>query len=91
MDNELGLPPSAFERHDGQTGGSGSNLSAKIAPNDVEAQVQSGGRTRRGENSAIVHVKNVRVHFDRRVASGQVLSGAPVRGSLKAVQCSGAG
>ena len=86
MNDELGLPAGALQRHDCQPGGSGSHLRAKIASNQVEAQVQCGRRACRGQNSAIVHIEHVRVHVYLRVAPSEFLGGQPVRRRLEAIQ-----
>ena len=90
MNDELGLPASAFQRHDRQPSGSGSHLRAKIAPNKVEAQVQCGRRACRGQNSAIVHIEHVRVHIYLRVAARELRGGPPMRRRFKPVQRPGA-
>jgi hypothetical protein len=45
VDDELGLPPVAFQGHDGQPGGVGGYRGAVISTDHVQAQVEPGGGT----------------------------------------------
>jgi hypothetical protein len=42
MNDELGLPSGAFERHNREPGRAGGDLRATIAPNEVKTQIQAG-------------------------------------------------
>ena len=42
MNDELGLPSGAFERHNREPGRAGGDFRAKIAPNNVKTQIQAG-------------------------------------------------
>jgi hypothetical protein len=91
VDDELGLAALTFQRHHRQAGGVGGDRRAVVAPDQVQAQVQSRGGAGRGEDLPIVDVEHVRVDLDRRVLLGEGRRGHPVRGRAQAVEQTGLG
>src|ERR1017187_753290 len=66
--DELGLASGAVKRGDGNAGGIGCDGGSVVAPDQVEAKVQSRGGSGRGQDGAVVDVEHVRLDLHRRVS-----------------------
>ena len=86
---ELGLAAVAVGWNDHPTGQHIGDLRAEVHPHDVQAQVDTGSRARRGVDIVIVDVKHVGIHLDQRVATGQLLGVCPMRCSPAPVEQAG--
>ena len=59
---------------------------SQVAADQVQAQIYAGGTAGRGEDVARVHVQHVGLYLHPRVAGGQRLRMAPMRGGAPAVE-----
>jgi hypothetical protein len=84
VNDELGLAAVALERNDRRSSGSHRHLGAVVAAHHVQTQIERGGGAGRGQHPALVHVQDVGVHLDRRVAAEGVSGREPVSGGAGA-------
>jgi hypothetical protein len=80
-----------MQGRDGQSGRVGRHRGAVVAGDHVQAQVQPGRCTGRGQNLAFVDVEDVGIEVDGRKARAEVLGGDPVRSRALTVEQSGVG
>lgn len=76
--DELSLTAGALQWHHRCPGHIRGDGRAMIAPDHMQAQVHAGSGSSRCEHLAVVHVENVYVHVDIRIAPRKVSSGHPV-------------
>ncbi len=86
VEDELRLSALPFQGHDGQPGRVGGDGRAVVRADHVQAQVQSGRRTGRGEDPAVVDVQDAGVDLDVRIGGGQEVGRDPVGGGPQPVQ-----
>ncbi|TQM09328.1 hypothetical protein FB558_5082 [Pseudonocardia kunmingensis] len=85
----LGLTPGPVGRGDESSCDLVRRAHAEVAPNDVQAQVETGGGPRRGEDGSLVDEEHVRLDRDLRMPLRELLRRIPVRRRPQAVEQAG--
>ncbi len=86
MFDVLGLSPITPWRHNAEAGRAVGDLAAVIATNEVQAQIDAGGGTRRGEHIAVVHEQHVRIDLHPGEHPLEAVGLKPMGGGRAAVE-----
>ncbi len=89
MFDELCLPACAFERHHCQARDRRRDVGAQVATNHVDTRIETGGGARRSQHAAVVHVEHIRVEINRRMTTGEIGGGKPVRRGAEPIEEAG--